>query len=372
MRYLFFDIECCDGRHICEFGYVLADEKLNVIEKNVVTINPEKKFRLVGRDDRADLELCFSQEVYRNSPKFPYFYKRIKKLLEYPDQIIAGFALQNDALFLKIACERYRLKPIDFDFVDLQKVFRIYTEGTFSVSLEKVLEKLEIPKIENQHRSDEDSLGTLMILKKICPEEGSSAQTVDKLFPNACGSSKKINSMYTGNSLSGMLSALDRDESTLSVRKKENLFKQFLGCVQPTGEIKENIFNEKSLCFNQQFEKKHLREAIILIQMLADRGCRYSTKVSVNNYYVATQEELESTEINEHSRYFAATQCQERNTLEIITVDKLCEMLGIKREDLSKMSVPKISKEKKAKPARVDFSTGKINATIGDLIKTAV
>lgn len=23
MKYLSFDIECCDGRHICEFGYVV-------------------------------------------------------------------------------------------------------------------------------------------------------------------------------------------------------------------------------------------------------------------------------------------------------------------------------------------------------------
>lgn len=30
MRYLAFDIECCDGKHICEFGYVITDEKYNI------------------------------------------------------------------------------------------------------------------------------------------------------------------------------------------------------------------------------------------------------------------------------------------------------------------------------------------------------
>ena len=34
MRYLAFDIECCDGKHICEFGYVITDEKFIVEEKN--------------------------------------------------------------------------------------------------------------------------------------------------------------------------------------------------------------------------------------------------------------------------------------------------------------------------------------------------
>lgn len=32
MDYLFFDIECCDGRNICEFGYVVADENLKPIK----------------------------------------------------------------------------------------------------------------------------------------------------------------------------------------------------------------------------------------------------------------------------------------------------------------------------------------------------
>lgn len=35
MRYLAFDIECCDGKHICEFGYVITDEKFNIIKKSV-------------------------------------------------------------------------------------------------------------------------------------------------------------------------------------------------------------------------------------------------------------------------------------------------------------------------------------------------
>lgn len=42
MRYLFFDIECCNGRDICEFGYVITDTEFNVLEKNDFTINPEK------------------------------------------------------------------------------------------------------------------------------------------------------------------------------------------------------------------------------------------------------------------------------------------------------------------------------------------
>ena len=59
MRYLIFDIECCDGRHICEFGYVITNEKFEVLDKQVITINPEKKFNLTGRKNQDDLTLFF-------------------------------------------------------------------------------------------------------------------------------------------------------------------------------------------------------------------------------------------------------------------------------------------------------------------------
>lgn len=64
MRYLAFDIECCDGKHICEFGYVITDEKYNIIKKSVITINPESKFNLVGRPGGRDLYLSFSEEQF--------------------------------------------------------------------------------------------------------------------------------------------------------------------------------------------------------------------------------------------------------------------------------------------------------------------
>lgn len=46
MKYLIFDIGCCDGRHIYEFGYVITNDKFEVLEKQVITINPDKPFNL--------------------------------------------------------------------------------------------------------------------------------------------------------------------------------------------------------------------------------------------------------------------------------------------------------------------------------------
>lgn len=65
MRYLFFDIECADGnRAICEYGYVLTDEKFNVIRKINILMDPECPFNLTGRDGQADLVLTYPYGEY--------------------------------------------------------------------------------------------------------------------------------------------------------------------------------------------------------------------------------------------------------------------------------------------------------------------
>ena len=97
MRYLAFDIECCDGKHICEFGYVITDEKFNVINKSVITIDPGRRFNLTGRSDGRDLHLFFSEEQYYNSPGFTTYYDEIKNMLEHHDQIEVRHPDKNDA-----------------------------------------------------------------------------------------------------------------------------------------------------------------------------------------------------------------------------------------------------------------------------------
>ena len=46
MKYLFFDIECCDGNHICSFGYVIVNNNFEILEKKDLVMNPEKRFKL--------------------------------------------------------------------------------------------------------------------------------------------------------------------------------------------------------------------------------------------------------------------------------------------------------------------------------------
>lgn len=371
MRYLFFDIECCDGEHICEFGYYITDDKFKKLDKQVIKINPDKPFCLTGRKHQADLKLFFSEEEYYASPLFPEFYERIKKLIEYPDQIIIGHAIGNDAMFLKRACKRYKLEPINFKFVDSQKIYSEFNNEKERISLEKAELIFNLEKPEFRHKSDDDAFSTAKLIEKMCSALEMSVQEIMQLCPTACGKSYNFNIMYTDNSLAEMLEALDKNENALSNNKKQRCILKFSEIVQSKGEIIKSKLNGTKICFNIKYEKENIKETLKLIQLLANHDCRYNSKVSCCDYYVASQEDIESSEVAEHTRYYAATYKEDGCNVEVLTMDDLLNILCITEDELALMEMPKVIKKNKAsKPHSSYYSTGKVSTTIGDLLRS--
>ncbi len=171
MNYLFFDIECCDGKHICEFGYVLANDQFDVLERDCITINPEKKFKLSGRGHESDIKLSFKEEEYFASPKFVDVYQKIKAVIQKEDQLIVGFAIKSDKTFLSTACARYGLENFVFNHVDFQQLYRTYTDSPNVTSVEKMVNALDIDGI-TLHKSVDDAYAVLLAFKTICSREG--------------------------------------------------------------------------------------------------------------------------------------------------------------------------------------------------------
>ncbi|MBQ8444603.1 MAG: hypothetical protein IJX25_04550 [Clostridia bacterium] len=60
-KYLVFDIECCNGHNICSFGYAIISEKLRVLLKQDLLINPESKFILSPKGKRPKMELAYPE-----------------------------------------------------------------------------------------------------------------------------------------------------------------------------------------------------------------------------------------------------------------------------------------------------------------------
>ena len=172
MRYLFFDIECADGsKAICEFGYVLCDENLNVIRKTNILMNPECEFKLTGRKGQKDLVLNYSEEEYRKHKHFDDMYDNIKFLMTQPDIMVFGHSVSNDIRYLIKDCNRYKLDKFDYTAYDIQKMLPVFSKKNKKyTSLETAFIDIvpeEIRRDIKPHKADDDAMVTMLVFKSM-------------------------------------------------------------------------------------------------------------------------------------------------------------------------------------------------------------
>jgi len=178
-KYLFFDIECSNGYNICSFGYCLVSEKLKVVEKKDIVINPESNFIMAKKGHRAKIELAYPEEYFYKQDSFPSFYGQIKNLLTNKGFTIIGHSIQSDIYFLAFACKRYHLQSIKINGFDTQKIYKQYTKSTQVASLEHILEALDVDTSKlTFHKSSDDAHATFLVLKEICDRESKSLDDI--------------------------------------------------------------------------------------------------------------------------------------------------------------------------------------------------
>ncbi|MCR5490776.1 MAG: hypothetical protein K6F32_01430 [Bacilli bacterium] len=193
-KMLFFDLECAncfdDIGKVCEFGAVITDMEFNVLERVFLMINPDDRFMLRGRGGGSDLVLAYSEKDYFNSPKIAYYEKKIRDLLEDPETLVGGFAIDNDVSFLATDFDSYGLEQANYDCFDVQKW--VSTEEG-SISLEKAYQEW-IPTEEKQpfreHRSVDDAEMTMLVAKFYAKKNEKPVLELLKEFPNSAYTSK--------------------------------------------------------------------------------------------------------------------------------------------------------------------------------------
>jgi len=116
-------------------------------------------------------------------------------------------------------------------------------------------------------------------------------------------------------------------------------------------------------------EKKRIRDTFVLIQMLSNIGCKYNTKISECDFYVAADEELLQTEIDVHTRYYAAAFGESGEHVTLLNWNDLLEMLEVTEKNLSEMDMPTINPKEKRQRNTVYYSSGEVSNTLGDQLK---
>ncbi|MDE6201836.1 MAG: hypothetical protein K2M47_08210 [Clostridiales bacterium] len=179
MKFLFFDIECaCCYKHghgvVCEFGYVLTDDELNIIDRATLLVAPEAKFHPYV----IKKLLAFTKKEYNAAPNFKERYDQIRALLVDKDTVVIGHTTGTDANYLNYAAKRYNLPFINFEYFDVKKIHKYQTNAKDYVSLENMLIELNLEFDGRLHKSEDDAYLTMLVFKELCKM----AKTDAKLF----------------------------------------------------------------------------------------------------------------------------------------------------------------------------------------------
>lgn len=341
MKYLFFDIECCDGEHICEFGYILTNDKFQILERDLILINPNKKFYLKGRPGQRDIKLYFTEQQYNNSPLFSTYYERIKNIIQSPDQKVIGHAIINDAKFLRTACEEYNLPPINFQFYDSQKMYMEVFNDNRKISLEKCKEEFHLENVKNLHKSDEDAIITMMLVRALCKMKKMTLEQFLENCTTAKGESNDNEIGYCTENFDDFIKAISSNARDIGNKKRKHFIRLFAETVKAKDNVCDNELKGKRICFSTIFEYNETILCLKLIWLIINQGGIYDTKVSNNQFYVKDDEDDAE---NVKSRYHHVVYVMKNNpNIQTISYDDLLKMLKVTWEDLEKIDLPKLS-----------------------------
>lgn len=337
MKYLFFDIECSDGLRMCEFGYVITDENYNVLKREVIPMNPESRFEVFERRGRPGIELYYTEVYYKMCATFPFYYNKIKELLESPDMVNVAHDGENDCKFLRVACSRYGLDEIDFSFVDSQAFSEYVHKEYGNISLERAIEKYNLKKPVFLHRSDEDSYLVCQLIQKLAGESGVDLKDVEEKIPSICGKSQ-----------------------TSSMLNKQHEIKNLARSLHKKGKPIQSELTDKKLCFSMTYENAYFEETLELIHILSKHNCRYETNLKECNYFV----QMEEDDVLDRRETFVMEEVK-NGKIELMSREKFLDILKVNHDDLAKRY-----KERKASKTGIkEYVTEMPKATLGDLFK---
>lgn len=297
MNYLFFDLECSDGKHVCSFGYVLTDQSFSVIEKKDILINPEaifhtgawSKAKREKKEKDRGITLAYPKEAFQREPKFPHFYPLIKELLTREDTLVVGFACDNDARFINWACERYKLDFISYTLYDMQRAYREFKEMPSQPALDKALEEFGVDVSDHvAHRSDEDAEVTMLVAMEMCKRLNVDFVELTKKYPSCEGEVKECN--ITFKKVDGSVCDGGRYTGSNNLRRNYKVFQTHMRKTKPKKGANLPLKGQK-ICFSTVFEDKHFTEMLILIDLVADCGGKCVTRASEASVYVTINSE---------------------------------------------------------------------------------
>lgn len=314
MKLVFFDIECASVHKtfakICAFGYVVCDEKFNILKKEDILINPKGRFELTDRKGKKGLVLPYEYGEFKKQPSFPKIYPEIKKLLEDGDSLVLGHAVLNDVKYLNLETKRFHLPSFKFTFADSQLFFMTdRNEFSRQFGLEYIAEELKVEF--TPHRAVDDAYATMRVVEAMCKEHGCNVNELIKILGFTCG---KIENYSVTRPQSAGFKKYNAEKKAAKEERSHCRIKFYNNLTRKRykkGKLKGKVFN-----FARPLEDE-IEISIPLVDKIYALGGKYSQHVEECNVFV-------HREGDESDRVKKAVKGEK----EIITYEKLEELLS--------------------------------------------
>lgn len=345
MNYLFFDIEYASsnkGIHkICEFGYVVTDEKFNIKKRNNLIINP----KITGEEwDYRVLRKILTRKKGEYEKSFPFnmHYKRICDIIKEADYVF-GHSINGDAKALNDECLRYNLPSIDYKFYDIKLFFKEFKNYSKETSVLNILKDLGIAGEDKVHDAETDAINTMYCLKGIINELDLTVDDLIKLCPLSLDKNEnyKVESMELSKLINEdkVISNLTNSENNYINKFSSNMkiFKMFIDNVKPNTE-EERVLKDIRFSISINYEINNYRQMLNIIQMLCNKGAIYEKKASLSDIFVRYDSYDEDGNLKRCTKLNFVNEANKAGAnIKIITFDELLEMLHISLQELDEM-----------------------------------
>ena len=193
MNMLFFDLECSNSFHgkgkVCEFGAILVDKNFKVIKEIAFPICPGKtvdcQFDPNFKDANGNLGWAYTPDYYMQCKELNEYYEQIQGVLEDDNNLVFGYAVNNDIIYLNDSVERYNLRKLHYIAYDLIPIIDKSIDQQIH-GLENTFYAIygdEGMKEITPHLSLDDAKMTMMVAKYICQELDVDITELIEMYP---------------------------------------------------------------------------------------------------------------------------------------------------------------------------------------------
>ena len=283
-----------------------------------------------------------------NAPTFDKLYDEIKTILESKEYYVIGHSVENDIKYLNMACKRYGMPPLEFEYFDTQRTYKDIQGQKQSISLQNALIALGFDKEVIYHRSDEDARATMLLLKALLHNASKNfvdyaesaydctGRTFDFYWGWNGQSMDRYNDVYRVRYTKDFIREILPGEENSILRSNENFvnFQRYIDKGKPIGD-EGAIFQNQKVCLSLNYESRHYKEMLYIVGLIKAAGGTYTRKPAEADVFVTYFYDSNGLSTDKCTRLKEITSSEDQKDVQTIDFKSFLAQLNVTENDLS-------------------------------------